>query len=39
MDLWLIGTLVLLLHDFTDFTLILARSYKVRIFFNLGLQA
>lgn len=36
MDLWLIGTLVLLLHDFTDFTLILGRAYKVNVLFNIG---
>jgi hypothetical protein len=39
MDHWLIGTFVLLIHDFTDLTLIFARAYKVSCFLILGLQA
>ena len=31
MDHWLIGTFVLLVHDFTDLTLIFARGYRVTI--------
>lgn len=39
MDHWLIGTFVLLVHDFTDLTLILARGYRVIIFLiNKGLS-
>jgi hypothetical protein len=32
MDFWLVGTFVLIIHDFTDFTLILGRAYKVQIY-------
>ena len=33
MDHWLIGTFVLLVHDFTDLTLIFARGYRVILFY------
>ena len=36
MDQWLIGSFVLLIHDFTDLTLICSRAYKVNVFSNLG---
>lgn len=40
MDHWLIGTFVLLVHDFTDLTLIFARGYRVISFIiNLGLSS
>lgn len=35
---WLIGIMVLLCHDASDFFLILSRGYKVKKYFYLGLQ-
>lgn len=37
MNMWLIGILVLLLHDLSDFFLISARTYKVNLTHSLGL--
>ncbi len=37
-NLWLIGIMVMLCHDLSDFFLILARGYKVKSLLILGLQ-
>jgi hypothetical protein len=39
MNMWLIGIWVLLIHDVSDFWLILGRGYVVRYLFISGLQA
>jgi hypothetical protein len=37
-NMWLIGIFVLIVHDASDFFLILARAYRVTFYLNLGLQ-